>query len=860
MSRRTLMGAGAAAAAALTLDISPALSGSAAADSGATATVSGVVYLDRRKNGTAGHGNPGIAGVAVSDGVRTVLTDRDGAYHLSVDPGRRAQTIVFVCVPDGYTAPLDQYRVPRFYRRVGALSGGSQVTADFGLDRDHAAGGSAFTFTQISDTHVNTIDIPEPPSDDKGAAIGRISRYLEQIGALTAAPAFILNTGDLSFDGADGMFQGLLAALKNSPLPVWPVVGNHDHGGGGSLGTDRYRSYLGPEWYSFDYRGCHFVVLENNGGFGVAEQLAWLQQDLKLHARDAKGRMKKLIVATHEPWDTPAAGGSAVQLQAYLDALAPYGPRTLLNGHSHANYVSERIAPNTVQYNTSSSNYNDDQSPMGYREFAVTSKGVRSTFRPYDYERRTAFLNPLPGQTVARTRTDFQVNVFDTSAEIEWVRFRVDDRGGWNDLKRTGLFTWSAPWNTRQLGLGRHTARLRVHARGNTAWSAETTFTVTAAPAAVPAVANRPELQQFHGGPAHTGIAAGRVGPELDLLWSHRSGAATVMSSPVIASGVAYWGTWDNDAEAGNGLIAVDTATGGQLWRFPTRSQIQGTPAVSADTVYATEVYGLLHAVDARTGKQRWSLMLPGVNATLGGWAYTSPTVVDTTVYAIGYGSTPQCSAIDALSGRVLWSAPLDGGWWNSTAPTVVGDKVYINSNPSELVILDRATGTRLAASSQLGALTHSTPAVDGDTAYAGAFGNILVARDATTAAEKWRFTSTGPSVHEAAQMGSSPAVDGNTVYVGFTDGRVTAVDKATGGQKWSVMTGAAIVSSPTVAGDLVWIGSMDGFLYAFDRATGAKRAAVDIGAPVDGTPAVADHLLLVTAYDGNLYALTTRR
>ncbi|MEO8030312.1 MAG: hypothetical protein ABI765_05660, partial [Gemmatimonadota bacterium] len=47
------------------------------------AGVSGTVFLDRNANGVKDAGEPGIAGVVVSDQAAAVRTDASGAFHLA---------------------------------------------------------------------------------------------------------------------------------------------------------------------------------------------------------------------------------------------------------------------------------------------------------------------------------------------------------------------------------------------------------------------------------------------------------------------------------------------------------------------------------------------------------------------------------------------------------------------------------------------------------------------------------------------------------------------------------------------------------------------------------------------------------
>lgn len=71
----------------------------------------GVVYLDKNGNEGRDAGEPGLAGVRVSNGEQIVATNAAGEYQLHVAD----DTILFVIKPRGYRTPMTQQMLPRFY-------------------------------------------------------------------------------------------------------------------------------------------------------------------------------------------------------------------------------------------------------------------------------------------------------------------------------------------------------------------------------------------------------------------------------------------------------------------------------------------------------------------------------------------------------------------------------------------------------------------------------------------------------------------------------------------------------------------------------------------------------------------------
>ena len=74
-------------------------------------TVSGFVYENRSGGTRRAAGDPGIAGVLVSNGRDVVKTDAAGRYTLPIDE----ESIIFVIKPTGYAVPVDEQMLPRFY-------------------------------------------------------------------------------------------------------------------------------------------------------------------------------------------------------------------------------------------------------------------------------------------------------------------------------------------------------------------------------------------------------------------------------------------------------------------------------------------------------------------------------------------------------------------------------------------------------------------------------------------------------------------------------------------------------------------------------------------------------------------------
>ncbi len=109
----------------------------------------------------------------------------------------------------------------------------------------------------------------------------------------------------------------------------------------------------------------------------------------------------------------------------------------------------------------------------------------------------------------------------------------------------------------------------------------------------------------------------------------------------------------------------------------------------------------------------------------------------------------------------------------------------------------------KLLWSAEVGESVESSAAIVGDRIYVGTQPGLLVALAAGTGAVLWKYEAS-----KLAGVGeSSPAVSGDLVFIGDLDGVVHAVDAATGRGRWTFKTGSEIKSSPAIAGERVLIG-----------------------------------------------------
>ncbi|HXD23758.1 MAG TPA: metallophosphoesterase, partial [Gemmatimonadaceae bacterium] len=241
----------------------------------AQSTVSGTVFNDRNGDGIQQGSEPGLRGVAVSNQDIVVVTDSLGHFALPRGPNH----IIFVSTPDNYRA------MGSFWKDVGD----SVNTVAFALRASPAP--KSFTFIDASDTHISP------------ASVAQTQRFRAIVDSVK--PDFVLIAGDLVKDAlrvseaeARGYYDLAAREFGLFKCPVWLVPGNHENFGietalshvdpaNPLFGRAMYHHYFGPDYYSFNRGGVHFVGLNSVDISGTSYyghvdsvQLAWLGRDL----------------------------------------------------------------------------------------------------------------------------------------------------------------------------------------------------------------------------------------------------------------------------------------------------------------------------------------------------------------------------------------------------------------------------------------------------------------------------------------------------------------------------------------------------------------------------------------------------
>lgn len=237
------------------------------------------------------------------------------------------------------------------------------------------------------------------------------------------------------------------------------------------------------------------------------------------------------------------------------------------------------------------------------------------------------------------------------------------------------------------------------------------------------------------------------------FLWNYTTLGWLAASSPAVADGVVYIG-----GGYGNSVLALNASTGDKIWDITTQGWVHSSPAVANGIVYIGSYDDNVYALNATTGEEIWVY-------TTGYDVFSSPTVVDGVVYV---GSNDNnVYALDALSGVKLWNYTTEE--WVSSSPAVSGGIVYVGSYDGNVYALNASTGTKMWNYTTGGAIS-SSPALSGNgIVYIGSGDNRTYALNAQTGQVIWTYV-TGNDVWP------SPAIADGIVYMASRDGKVYAI------------------------------------------------------------------------------------
>lgn len=787
-------------------------------------TLRGLVYDDANGDGRPTAGEAGVEAVVAFGVEAFAKTDAKGQFELEVADGRTG--IVWVRVPEGF--------VPGPVWTVAD----DRPELELGLRRLAAPHRGPLTFVVGADTHL----APDQPfKDDLAAVIGQAT-------ALAPAPAFVTLLGDITQKNEEADFALVDRGLAKLGVPYVPVPGNHDWY---DAGEAWFRHY-GPDNYSFDIGGVHFVVW--NMALTGDEIAAYLGAELARVAPEMP-----VVALTHAP---PAP--------AVLDVLRELGVDYVLTGHTHTNRVVDHGG--LVELTTEPLLMGGlDFTPAGYRIVTIDRGRLAAYHRTVVDRPQLAIVAPAAGGCVPRTGAAILVAA-ELDARVPDVTARLDCASP-IALRHVGGWNWRA--ELPALAAGPHTLTV-------TAGTTTRTTTFVAGCENPVAGADVAPWAQVGGNAAHTGFVAQPIAPPLVQRWATAIGGHALQAAPVIGDGAAFVVATDLGRGDTGGLVALELATGAVRWRHTTSAPIRGTPAVTGGVVTASTLDGTLLGLDTRTGLVRWRYQVSEPAMPPEAAAVYAPITVDGVDLIAGH---QRRLAVVGPDGTAKWKLdPIPTGEFSqSLAAVAVGNGIVVgvfDRDVGGIVAWERATGRELwrlvsntsesAATLPLTIAINATPVIAGDLVFVTNGLLEVFALELATGKVRWRVWLDQKGFDWGNATVGGLAIAGGVLVVPTLYRDLYGLDAATGQVRWRVPAtpgplrtthyrGAGMAgfeATPVITRDTVWAVDTSGQLGAYALGSGAARWKHELGVPVLAGLAVAGDALVVASYDGTVRLL----
>lgn len=356
------------------------------------------------------------------------------------------------------------------------------------------------------------------------------------------------------------------------------------------------------------------------------------------------------------------------------------------------------------------------------------------------------------------------------------------------------------------------------------------------------------------------------IADQLSEVWSRKigSGSSTyqrLVSGPVVKDGVVY------AMDTRSNVSAVNLANGARVWtkelKDPDeRSKVGfgGGVAADGDKLYVTSGYGFVAALDASTGNELWRF--PGKIPMRG-----TPTVAAGRVFSLTQDN--QILVLDAETGGLIWDQVgiAETASMLGAASTAIDEGVaLIALSSGELIAMQAANGNPLwqdglTSSNRLTPLAtladiDGNPVIHNGRAYASSHAGRMVAIDMRTGERAWEA--------DIASV-TTPWIAGNYAFIVTVDAEIAAVQLSDGRVRWvsqmqrfknqDDFKNLIKWNGPVLAGDRLILTSSHGFIATVSPYTGDIISVKKVGTGSSTAPIVVDNTLIVLNDAGELVA-----
>lgn len=258
-------------------------------------------------------------------------------------------------------------------------------------------------------------------------------------------------------------------------------------------------------------------------------------------------------------------------------------------------------------------------------------------------------------------------------------------------------------------------------------------------------------------------------------------------------------------------IVALDAASGNEIWRTKEDAPFSGAPTFSGGKVYAAGNDSELFALNAATGEEMWSYQAIAEPARV---LSASSAAVDGDLVVAPFPSG-ELVGLNASNGQRLWSDALTRvGQLTSLAsindiagrPVISGGAIVAVSQSGLIASIDQRSGQRMWTRSLA---SIQTPLVAGEYVYAVSVDAELVCMKRETGAIRWvkqlpRYEKEKKKKNRIVWAG--PLMIGGQLLLASSEGRVNLIDPANGDVKKTLKIGDSVTVPPIAANQTAYL------------------------------------------------------
>ena len=646
-------------------------------------------------------------------------------------------------------------------------------------------------------------------------------------------PSFVVITGDITDCGMPDQYDKYLEYISLFSCNVYTGTGNHDLQWWTSNGKNDFKHKIGPLYYSFDYRGVHFVMLDScvafelDGKYGKM-QLEWLERNLS-RIQD----WVPVVIFAHHPSKLHNNVTAKAEL---IKVIKDHNVVAFMGGHMHEwGYTIE----NGILWGFITDQKNNNG--QGYATIRITPYMLHIYKRQVSDNSNILWVSVPIAKKVKVDMTitcvnaqvngevDVSVQIKKTPDGVASVRARVDNYGSWTTLTQNGS-TWSGSISisgySPAIPYGMHFIGVEMNDTAAGIWKEYKEYQWSGGDVTTKWVYQTGDIIQstptYFNGVVYTGSEDGKVYAVNDsngtLKWSYATGDQ-IISKPAIYDGASKYlviiGSHDNK------LYALNADDGTLEWYYTTGGCVISDPLVDNGVVYFGSGDKYIYSLNASDGSFRWRYQT-------GGLLRQRPMVYNGKLYAF-VRDTYIWYAINIDDGSLYWrgNAGTDESMFvlGDVRPVMTGgNKLWCIDAQNKIAgYLDPTDGSLDWTYPSANTIGPMGPATDGTRVfYANNEGREIYAFNVSDNSLLWyrdlRACASDDDLQEF-QIDSALICDEEILYHVSERGRITGFNPANGNKIFVYdavgYPERALWQTPEIHNKTVYIGGLDGKIYA---------------------------------------------